>query len=137
MRKKAVILGLLAMAGTAGAQQVWRCGNAYSSQPCPRGTPVSLASPLGAGDPARATAAAKVDARRADALEQARLAREKKAPQAIVMAPVAPAAAAPAAKPPPRKPGAGKGKLETFTATAPGKPDAADKKKNRKARPSS
>lgn len=141
MRKKIVLLALLAAAGGAGAQQAWRCGNSYSARPCPGGAEVSVAVPHSDGDAARAAAATKVDARRADALERARLAREKQAPRAIVMAPVQPASAAGGKTPAGRAPagkagGRGRGKLETFTATAPGKPAAAPPRK-KKTQPSS
>lgn len=134
MHKNTIVLALLAAAcAGAQAQQVWRCGNGYGTQPCAGGTTVATTPGGDDNAAARAVAAAKVDAQRAHALEQARLAREKQAPKAIVMAPP-PAAVDAAEKVKARKTAEGKGKLGSFTATAPGKP-AADKKK-KKAKPS-
>ena len=64
-------------------------------------------------DGARAAEAAKVDAKRADALEKARLVQEKNAPKAIVMGPKLPASTAKAKPTPPLK------KVETFSAKGP------------------
>jgi hypothetical protein len=91
---------LLAMNAGAIAQPVYRCGSSYSQQPCEGGSVVAApgAAP-GKGEAARAVAAAKVDAQRARELEKARLAQEKSAPKAIVMAD--PAARAASAKPSP------------------------------------
>ncbi len=115
-----------AAAGAAGAQDVWRCGNSYSAQPCAGGTAVSAADPRSGSDAARATSAAQADARRAAEMEKARLAQEKAAPKAIVMGPAqAPAATAKADK---NSTAPRKGKLEQFTAVSPGA--GSRKKKN-------
>ena len=100
----AIAFGVAATGGQA--QAVYRCGNAYGSQPCEGGS--TVAAPLAApsrAEGAKAVQAAKVDAKRADALEKARLAQEKNAPKAVVMGPKQAASAA-KAKPTPalRKP---------------------------------
>jgi len=106
----------LATAGTAGAQAMYRCGNSYGQQPCAGGSEVAAIAPRPSSDMAQARAAAQADARRADAMEKARLAQEKNAPKALI---IGPKEAAPAAAPKPqgkKKPG----KPEEFTAVAPG-----------------
>jgi hypothetical protein len=93
-----------------GAPAIHRCGNTYSPQPCEGGGTIAPAHVPTREEGARAAHAAKVDAQRADALEKARLAREKNAPKAIVMGPKQSASAAKAKPTPPlRKP-------ETFKA---------------------
>ena len=118
--KKILFFAALAMAaGAAGAQTVWRCGNSYSTQPCAGGSSFDAPPAPSKADAARAEKAVQVDARRADALEKARLAQEKNAPRAIVIAPVEKPQAAPMEK----KKGKAQGKAgagpETFTASAP------------------
>lgn len=119
MPQKNLILGAVLALASAGslAQDVWRCGSSYSQQPCTGGSAVVTPHTPTAAEAAKAEGAAKSDAGRAEALEKARLAQEKNAPRAIVIGPVEPAA----------KPVAGKrgtapkaGKLEQFTAVAPG-----------------
>jgi hypothetical protein len=129
MRNVISIVILLAAVGSAGAQQVWRCGSSYGSQPCAEGAPVQASDPQDAAGAARAAAAAKVDARRADALEQARLAREKQAPKAVVMGPAQAASGKGSSKA-----GTGKGKGReppSFKAAAPAKPGSEASKKAR------
>jgi hypothetical protein len=128
VRNKNAILGaLLALAGAGTpAQTVWRCGAGYSPQPCEGGTAVAAPHTPTPAEARQAAAAAQVDAKRAEALEKARLAQEKNAPKAIVIAPVEPAAK-PAEK---GRKAAKTGKPEEFTAVAPGKPR--DRQKKRK-----
>lgn len=119
MSKKNLILAaaLALAAGAGGAQTVWRCGNSYSTQPCTGGTSFEAEAAPSKAEAVRAEKAVLVDEKRAAVLEKARLAQEKNAPQAIVIAPVeAPKAA------PEKKKGKGKagGKPETFTASVPG-----------------
>jgi hypothetical protein len=99
-------------AATAGAQAVYRCGNSYGSQPCEGGTAIAAPHVPSRQEGAQAASAAKVDAQRAQALEKARLVREKNAPKAIVMGPKQAASAKAKPTPPLRKP-------ETFKATGP------------------
>ena len=110
-----IVAALVAVAATgAQAQAVYRCGSSYGSQPCEGGSAVAapLAAPSSA-DGKKAVHAAKVDAKRADALEKARLAQEKNAPKAVVMGPKQPASALKAKPTPPLK------KVETFSAKGP------------------
>ena len=108
----------------ATGQTVYRCGNSYSQQPCAGGAALSAppAAPT-AAEARQAAAAARVDAQRAEAMEQARLAQEKNAPKAAGIAPPEPKAQPTKAEP--AKVGK-KGKPEHFTATVPG----SGKKKN-------
>ena len=104
---------LVAATGAASAQAVYRCGSSYSQQPCAGGSEVAGFVPRPASDVAQAKAAAQADARRADAMEKARLAQEKNAPKAVIIGPrEVPVVAA--AKP--KK----DGKTEEFTAIQPG-----------------
>lgn len=97
--RKTILLVAALWAGVAGAQQVWRCGNSYSQQPCAGGVTLDTTDRPTSGDIAQARQAAKADQQRADALEKARLDQEKKAPRAQVMgAPQAPASAPQSAK---------------------------------------
>jgi hypothetical protein len=105
----------------AHAQTIYRCGTTYSQQPCVSGQAVTVAAAQPSREEAaRAAAAAKTDAERAEVLRRARIAQEKNAPKAIVMQPVqqpATEVSKPAAKAGvPRG-----GKLEQFTAVS-GKP---------------
>jgi len=111
-----IILGAVLALASAGslAQGIWRCGSSYSQQPCTGGSAVAapLPSPT-AAEAAKAMDAARTDAARAEAMEKARLAQEKNAPGAAVIAPE-----------PPAKPVADqrgkKSKPEDFTAVTPG-----------------
>jgi hypothetical protein len=117
--KKNIVLVAALFAATAGAQQVYRCGNSYGTQPCAGAAQVSVADPSSERDAARARAAAKADAQRADAMEKTRLAQEKQAPKAVV--PPQAVASAPVAKMSAAKGKGDKGKKpEHFTAVAPG-----------------
>ncbi|MEJ5989838.1 hypothetical protein WG902_07545 [Ramlibacter sp. PS3R-8] len=109
-----IVAAAFSVATTAiAAPAIHRCGNTYSPQPCEGGGTVGAPHLPTREEAARAAQAAKVDAQRADALEKARLAREKNAPKAIVMGPKQSASAAKAKPTPPlRKP-------ETFTAKGP------------------
>lgn len=120
-QKNLILVATLAFtAGAAGAQTVWRCGNSYSTQPCAGGTSFEAPPAPGKAEAARAEKAALVDAKRADALEKARLAQEKNAPRAIVIAPVE----VPKEERPAEKKGKDKAKAPpapaTFTASVPG-----------------
>jgi hypothetical protein len=133
---RTLFIAALALAGSwAAGQTVYRCGSSYGTQPCAGGTVVDTADPRTGADAARATKVSVEDAKRADAMEKARLAQEKNAPKAIVILP----------KEPPTKPQAhagehakdkkkakGKGKEQDpdlFTATAPGEGKKASKAK--------
>jgi hypothetical protein len=108
------------------AQTVYRCGNSYSQQPCPGGAPVAAADPRTPAEAAHSGSVAAADAKRADAMEKARLAQEKNAPKAVVIAPRAPVPqnAAPTRDGAHAKPG----KLDQFTAQTPRQPGEGKKK---------
>jgi hypothetical protein len=128
VRLKHTILAaaLVLCAPWAPAQTVYRCGNSYSQQPCPGGAPVAAADPRTPAEAARSGSAAAADAKRADAMEKARLAQEKNAPKAVVIAPAAPVQqnAAPTRDSARAKPG----KLDQFTAQTPRQPGEGKKK---------
>ena len=109
-----IVAAAFSVATTAiAAPAIHRCGNTYSPQPCEGGSAISAPPAPSRQEAARAEHAAKVDAKRADALEKARLEREKNAPKAIVMGPKQAASAAKAKPTPPlRKP-------EQFSAKGP------------------
>ena len=115
MNKTIIAAIALTTAGAAGAQTMYRCGSSYSQQPCPGGSEVAGLAPRPASDVAQAKAAVQADAKRAEAMEKARLQQEKNAPKATVMGPKEPASAAKAAVV--KKKG---GKPEEFTAVQPG-----------------
>jgi hypothetical protein len=127
-----IIIGvLLAMAGPwCAAQAVYRCGSSsYSTEPCAGGTLVDTAhNGSTASEAARAIKSAEGDAKRADAMEKARLAQEKNAPRAIIIAPAEPPQAAASEKKKNGKKGkAGTGQPEQFTAKVPGTGKAKNK----------
>jgi hypothetical protein len=124
--KNKLVLVALALAATAQAQTVYRCGSSYSQQPCPGGTPVATTDARTPGEAARAGGNAAADWKRAEAMEKARLAQEKNAPKAIVIGPQTPAVDARPAKDGTK---AKAGKLEQFTAVSPGAKKPAKKKK--------
>ena len=138
MRKilsSAVLLVAAAWSWPAPAQTIYRCGNTYSQQPCAGGAPVQADDPRSAGQRAQTGAAARRDAKTADAMEKTRLKDEGKPVQAYIPAAKADAQDAPLEKKPvlakPKKP-------QYFTAVAPKKPGetAAKKKaKTKKAKP--
>ena len=95
-------LMLLACAGVQAQSSeapVYRCGNTYSSTPCPGGKPVDAADPRSAAQQKEALAAQQRDARMANQLAAERRAREKAAAgqQAAGIGPLAAKQAAPAA----------------------------------------
>ena len=76
---------LVLVAGTAAAQQVYRCGSNYSQQPCPGGTTVQVEDTRSQADAKRADAETKRQAKAADALEKERLQQEAKAAPANIL----------------------------------------------------
>lgn len=106
MRTIAIVVFLLAASAGAPAQQVWRCGNSYGTQPCEGGTRLGAAAPVNAREIAQARAVGQGDAKLAADLEKARLDREKQAPRAVI--PPAPAPVASASARQPEKKPAGK-----------------------------
>src|SRR5688572_19188224 len=87
-----VIAAAFACAGSwAWGQTVYRCGNSYGQQPCAGGSVIDSTDARSPAEAARATGVAAADARRADAMEKARLAQEKDAPRAVIIGPQTPA----------------------------------------------
>ena len=110
----------------AAGQTVYRCGDSYGTQPCAGGTVVDVRDAPTRAEAARASQVTQQDARRADAMEKARLLQEKNAPKALVIAPKEPAAKPQApARDKDKKKAKGKGKPQDpdlYTATAPAPP---------------
>jgi hypothetical protein len=126
------IAAALALTGSwAAGQTVYRCGNSYGTQPCAGGTAIETADPASSAEAARAAKVTAEDAKRADAMEKARLAQEKNAPKALVIGarePAKPQAQAGEHRKDKKKP---KGKAqdpEVYTATAPGEAKKARRK---------
>ena len=81
-------------------QNIYKCGNTYSQQPCPGGTLVDASDARTSEQKKAADLASQRNAKAADALEQARLKKEKTEQQALT-ASKKPAKAASAAAPMP------------------------------------
>ncbi|HVE54422.1 MAG TPA: hypothetical protein VNB23_13670, partial [Ramlibacter sp.] len=79
MHHRTTFLGaaLLLAAHAAGAQDIYRCGNSYGPRPCAGGSVVESQAGANAQDAAQARRNAQADAKRAEAMEKARLAQEK------------------------------------------------------------
>jgi len=131
--------------GAAAAQQVYRCGNQYSQQPCPGGKEIEAADPRTQSEVKRADAETARQAKAADAMEKARLQQEAKAAPANILPERAPAAkGTKSADAGDKSKAKGKGKDDKaqggkpkkpdyFTAVSPRKPgDAPDRKKKSK-----
>lgn len=114
------------------AQNIYRCGDSYSQNPCPGGKLVPVDDARSAGQKAQTDLAVQRDAKAADAMEKARLKEEAKPAQASVPPPKAPEATHEESK----IVTAGKVKKSAnFTAVAPRKPgDPPPKKKKKKAK---
>ena len=88
----------------ATAQSVYRCGNAYSSAPCPQGKAVDADDARTSSQRDEALRLAADEKRRADEMERARLRREAEMRPALAsalsLAPKPAATAAPAKKAP-------------------------------------
>ncbi|AEG94444.1 hypothetical protein [Ramlibacter tataouinensis] len=115
--------------GPATAQDIYKCADGYRQQPCPGGTPLKAADERTPLQKTQADAAARRDARLAEAMEKSRQKQEAQAvPQYTPPPRFAPAdEGASAAK----RPG-GNGP-ETFRAVSPNKPG--DKPKTKKKQP--
>ena len=124
-------LGILILAaaawGAAPAQTIYRCGDSYSQQPCPGGAVVAADDARSASQGAQTREAAQRDAKRADAMEKARMKDEAKPAQALIFP-------GPKKEEPPPKGNNGKlakgKKPAEFTAVAPQQPG--EKKKPKK-----
>jgi hypothetical protein len=129
-----VVLWLLALGAAADAQAqaagdpVYRCGNSYSSKPCPGAAVVDAADPRSAAQQREASQAAQRDAALAKQMRADRLAAEHAAPKggAANVGPVAAKPPAPAASKPhhaskakkPGKPAASKAAKPAASASA-------------------
>ena len=67
----------VALSTGALAQPVYKCGDHYSQLPCPGGALIDTSDPRSAAQKAQTDLATERDARRADAMEQARLQQEQ------------------------------------------------------------
>jgi hypothetical protein len=117
---------LVLSSAAAQAQTVYRCGNSYSQQPCPGAAPVAAGDPRTPAEAARSGSVASADAKRADAMEKARIAQEKNAPKAGVIGP-SPAASQAHAHARDGSPTHSR-KTDPFTAKTPAPPGEPDKK---------
>jgi len=86
MYKNPSLFALLAAAwlAPATAQDIYRCGDSYSQQPCPGGAVVQAQDERSAGQRSQTHLAAQRDAKVADAMEKARLKEEAKPAQAYI-----------------------------------------------------
>ena len=115
-------------AAPAAAQNIYRCGDSYSQQPCAGGKLVAASDSRTAGQKSQTDEATRRDAKSAEAMEKARLKEEAKPAPVGLPLPKA-SEAQPARKP---ASGAKPKKPEHFTAIAPGSPDDATAKKKKK-----
>ncbi|MEP6791347.1 MAG: hypothetical protein ABI907_08240 [Ramlibacter sp.] len=114
----------------ATAQNIYRCGETYSQQPCAGGKLVTADDARTSQQRTDAQAAAQRDAKAAEAMEKARMKQESQPAQAVLPPDkVAPASERPADKPVMSKPK----KPQYFTAVAPAKPKDKPVKKKKKA----
>ena len=120
-----------AMPATAQTtQNIYRCGDSYSQQPCAGGKLVAASDSRSAAQKSQTDEATKRNAKAADAMEKARVKEEAK--PAPVGMPPSKAQEAPAES---KKPAAGAKKTkkpEYFTATSPKKPGEPTTKKKAK-----
>lgn len=129
----AVVLAASAHWAAAAAENIYRCGDTYSNQPCAGATVLPTVAPPTAAQREQTEAASRRDAKTADLMEKERLRLEGQPAQAMIPKPP-PRPPAPVVDPPKtikhklRKP-------EYFSAVAPRKPGdtVAKKKKARKA----
>jgi hypothetical protein len=129
VRNKSLFLAtlLVAAAPWAGAQQVWRCGNSYSQQPCPGATAVAVDDKRSPSELAAGARTAQDDLKRAEALQKMRLEAERSAPKAVVIAsPPERAASAPQ-----RSATKKAGRPDVFTASTPRHPGEKAKAKKK------
>jgi hypothetical protein len=131
----ALVFTALAWAAPAtaqGAQNIYRCGNTYSQQPCADGKLVAASDSRSAAQKSQTDEAAKRDARAADAMQKARI-KEEARPVPVGVPATRPASAPKDTKKSERKPKKSKSKKdEPFTAVAPPKPGEEPAKKKSK-----
>ena len=124
MKKRLIALAFTAaLASTAGADTIYKCGASYSNTPCEGATtlqPVPMRSDANAAK--AADDMTKRQAKLGDAMEKARLKEEAK-PVAVYIPPPKPVSTEDNKKIEMTKPG----KVQYFTAVAPGKASKASK----------
>ena len=125
----AAAAGWVVPATAQNTQNIYRCGDSYSQQPCAGGKLVAASDTRSPGQKAQTDQATKRDAKSADAMEKARMKEEAK--PAPVGMPVPKAEDTPDQ---PKKPavGAKAKKSEHFTAVSPKKPGEPTAKKKKK-----
>jgi hypothetical protein len=82
-------LAALAWVAPATAQNVYRCGNSYSQQPCADGKLIAASDSRSAVQKSQTDEAVKRDAKAANEMEKARLKAEEKPAQALLPPPKA------------------------------------------------
>ena len=117
----------------AAAQNIYRCGDSYSQQPCPGGTVVEAEDERSAAQRSQTSQAAQRDAKTADAMEKARLKEEAKPAGRPISRPRRRRSRMPQRTPSTRLRHAKRRKPAYFTAVAPRKPGDAKKKTKKKA----
>jgi len=127
----------LLLAAALGASQagaadpVWRCGDSYSTQPCPGGKAVSADDPRTPQQRTQNLEAVRKDAKMADEMQKARVKEEAKPAQAVMPPPKA--EASDGLDSPSVSPGVAK-KPAYFTAVSPRKTKSPPEKKKKKAK---
>ena len=132
--KTAIFIAASLVAIAANAQQVYRCGNTYSQQPCDGGAVVKVDDARAPGAAAAQAAETKREQKAADAMEKSRLREEAKAAPASVMQHTKQEPpAGKKAQPEPKKDAKKQAKKpDYFTAVTPKKPGEAPAKKKKK-----
>ena len=85
-KKLSIVVGCI-VAGwvmPAAAEDIYRCGDSYSQQPCPGGKLVLTEDARSASQRSQTSLAVQRDAKAADAMEKARLKEEEKPAQAAL-----------------------------------------------------
>jgi hypothetical protein len=113
------------------ADPVYRCGDSYSSQPCPGGKAVQADDPRSPQQRTQNLEAVRKDAKTADEMQKARLKEEAKPAQAVMPPPKA--EGLDALDSPATSPGVAK-KPAYFTAVAPKKAKSPPEKKKKTAK---
>lgn len=125
-RLAAIGLAGLCACLTAGAQNIYRCGNSYSQAPCSGGQVIDVTDPPPQQPPAKGASAVERDLKAVSILEKDRLRQEAQAAPANI--PVR--TGEPATRQASDKPR----KLEQFRAVAPAQPGDVKKKSTKKDR---
>ena len=84
-----VLIALWTHWGPTQAQNVYRCGESYSNQPCPGATVVPIEDARSPAQRAQSKAVTQRDAKSAEVMEKERLEQEGKPAPAVIPAPKA------------------------------------------------